>query len=457
VRSLRGRLTLGVTTVLAAVLAVAGVVVARDVDRSERQVLDDRLRRTAELSRATALAAVQQELPGADRRLDAVLSATRSSLRLAIGDTVLLASGDTLPEHRRPPLGLHTVEIGGRRYRTYAETLRDESLGGLARLEVTTGLAALEDRQAALRRRLAGLGALLLLVAGAGVWLAADLVLRPLGRLRAATAGIATEGDLDRPVPVAGPAELRGLAGSFNAMLARLSRSAEDRTRALEATRRFAADAGHELRTPLTSVQATLSAIARHPDMPADRRSALARDALAEQRRLVELLDSLQALARGDAGPLELGDVDLAEVVDSSAGAAVVRHPDIALSTRAPDDAVPCRGWEPGLRILVDNLIENAARHGRPGGAVRITLRPGANGDGPAIEVEDDGPGIPAAERERVFEPFHRVAGTDRPGSGLGLALVAQQARLHGAEVSVDESALGGARVRVGFPAAQDP
>src|SRR4051812_10853991 len=207
---------------------MAGVIVARDVERSERQVLDDRLRRTAELSRATALAAVQQELPGADRRLDAVLSATRSSLRLAIGDTVLLSSGDPPPRARRLPLGLHTVAAGGRRYRSYAETLRDESLGGLVRLEVTTGLEGLEDRQAALRRRLLGLGALLVLVAGAGVWLAAEVVLRPLRRLRAATGGIATEGDLDRPVPVAGPAELRDLAGSFNAMLARLSRSAED-------------------------------------------------------------------------------------------------------------------------------------------------------------------------------------------------------------------------------------
>ncbi|HEX2105289.1 MAG TPA: HAMP domain-containing sensor histidine kinase [Solirubrobacteraceae bacterium] len=445
------------TAVLAAVLAVAGVVVARDVDRSERQVLDDRLRRTAELWRATAVAAVQQELPGADRRLDAVLSATRSSLRLAIGDAVLLSSGDPAPQGRRPPLGLHTISVGGRRYRTYAETLRDPSLGGLARLEVTTGLDGLERRQAALRRRLAGLGALLLLVAGAGVWLAADLVLRPLRRLRTATAGIATEGDLDRPVPVAGPAELRGLAGSFNAMLARLSRSAEDRNRALEATRRFAADAGHELRTPLTSVHATLSAIARHPGMPAAQRGELARDALHEQRRLVELLDSLQALARGDAAPVELADVDLAEVLDASAGAAAARHPGLALSTHAPDEAVALRGWESGLRILLDNLIENAARHGRPGGEVRVTLHAAVNGAGPAIEVEDDGRGIPPAERERVLEPFHRVAGTERAGSGLGLALVAQQARLHGAEVTVGDSALGGARVCVGFPAAQDP
>jgi len=455
-RGLRGRLTLGVITVLAVVLVVAGAVVARDVDRSERQVLDDRLRRTAELSRATAVTAVQEDLPDADRRLDAVLRATRSSLRLAIAGTVLLDSGVTLDPHRPPPLGFATVTIDGTRYRTYAERLRDPGLGGLVRLEVATSLADLEHRRAALRRRLALIGLAVLVVAAVGVWLAADLVLRPLRRLRAAAAGIETEGDLERSVPVAGPAELRALAGSFNAMLRRLSRSADDRNRALRATQRFAADAGHELRTPLTSVQATLSAIARHPDMGEEQRSALARDALAEQRRLVELLDSLQALARGDAAPLERGDVDLGEIVDASVSVVAARHPDTTLTADGPDDPVAYRGWEPGLRILVDNLVENAARHGRPDGRVRVTVHAAVNGDGPAIEVEDDGPGIPAEEREHVFEPFRRLDAGEaetRPGSGLGLALVAQQARLHGADVTVADSPLGGALLRVAFPA----
>jgi two-component system, OmpR family, sensor histidine kinase PrrB len=458
-RGVRGRLTLGIVGVLAVVLLVAGVLVARDVDRSERRVLDDRLRRTAELSRATAITAVQQGLPDVDRRLDAVLRATRSSLRLAIGDTVLLDSGTTLPAHEHPPLGLATATIGDARYRTYAETLRDPGLGGLVRLEVATSLADLEARQASLRRRLALLGAAMLLVAGVGTWLAADVVLRPLRRLRAAATGIETEGDLERAVPVRGPAELRALAGSFNAMLARLARSADDRSRALDATRRFAADAGHELRTPLTSVQATLSTIARHPDMPAEQRGELAREALAEQRRLVELLDSLQALARGDAAPLERADVDLAELVDASVGAAAARHPGTSIAADAPPEPVACRGWEPGLRIMVDNLVENAARHGRPGGRVHVTLRGAENGHGPAIDVDDDGPGIPPEARARVFEPFQRIDGDaddERPGSGLGLALVAQQARLHDAEVSVEDSPLGGARLRVRFPAARE-
>ncbi len=145
-RGLRARLTLGITAVLAAVLLLAGWLAARDVDRSEREALDDRLVRTAELSGATALEAVQEELPSADDRLDAVLSATRTSLRLLLGDTALVETGDPVPRHGRLPKGLSTFEAGGVRYRAYVSDLRDPSLGGLARLELTTRLTALEDR-----------------------------------------------------------------------------------------------------------------------------------------------------------------------------------------------------------------------------------------------------------------------------------------------------------------------
>jgi signal transduction histidine kinase len=446
VRSLRGRLTLGLTLVLAAVLLAAGALAARDADRTEREALDDRLRRTAELSRATARAAVQEQVPSADDRLDAVLDATRTSLRLVLGDATLLNTGD--PPARRPrlPLGYSTFDAGGTRYRAYVTSLRDESLGGLARLEITTRLTALERRRDDVRERLALFGLVALLAGALMVWLASGVVLRPLRRLREATASIAGDADLTRRAPTGdGPAETRALAAAFNAMLGRLSRSATEREQALEATRRFAADVGHELRTPLTSVQATLSALQRHPDLPADRRTAMAADALEQQRRLVALLDGLQALVRGDAAP-PMEPVDLAEVVDAAVVAASDRHPEIAWRAELPGGPVVRDGWAPGLRSLVDNLLQNAACHGRPGGTVRVALT------GSELRVEDDGPGIPEADRERVFAPFARVEGTDRPGSGLGLALVAQQAQHHGATVAVDDSGeLGGARVVVRF------
>jgi two-component system sensor histidine kinase PrrB len=439
-RSLRARLTLGVTVVLAGVLLLAGTLAARDVDRSEREALDDRLVRTAELSGATALEAVQEELPSADERLDAVLSATRTSLRLLLGEAALVETGDPAPRHGRLPKGLSTFEAGGVRYRAYVGDLRDPSLGGLARLELTTRLTALEDRQDRLRNRLLLIGLLALAVAAAGVFAAGGVVLRPLRRLRAATARIASEEDLGRRVDDAsGPTETRALASAFNAMLARLSRSAADRERAIEATRRFAADAGHELRTPLTSIQARLDALARHPDEPPERRARMAAEALEQQRRLVALLDGLQALARGDAAP-ELRPLDLADVVDAAIAAARDRHPGVAWALEGADE-VRLEGWEPGLRSLVDNLLENAARHG--GARVCVTL---AARD---LVVEDAGPGVAEEDRARIFEPFMSLGG----GTGLGLALVAQQARHHGATVTVDRSPeLGGARFSVRFP-----
>jgi signal transduction histidine kinase len=313
-------------------------------------------------------------------------------------------------------------------------------------------MQGLEDRQSKLNRRLAAFGIGALLLAGIGVWFVANVLLRPLARLRAETANIASTSDLDRRVPGDdGALELRSLAASFNDMLARLGRSAADRERALAATRRFTADAGHELRTPLTSVLATLSALQRHPDIPSAQRAALVDDALAEHRRLVDLLDGLQALARGDAAAVSHAEVDLADVVASSVEAAAARHPEVSWSSELPDCPVVVRGWEPGLRLLADNLVENAARHGRPGGAVTVRLDAG-----PTLVVDDDGPGVDEADRSRIFEPFVRVDGASRseeevPGTGLGLALVAQQVRDHGATIEVGASPLGGARFSVRF------
>ncbi len=336
---------------------------------------------------------------------------------------------------------------GGERYRSY--TIRLAALGGLARLEVTRRLGPLERKLSALNRRLLAFGAVALLIAAIGVWFAADLVLRPLRRLHRVTSRIASTEDLDRRVPGDdGPAELRSLAASFNEMLARLGRSAADRERALAATRRFTADAGHELRTPLTSVQANLSALSRHPDMSERQRAGMVADALSENRRLVDLLEGLQALARGDSTAFERNDVDFADLVGVALAAARARHPGVTWSCELPDEPVIMRGWEPGLRILVDNLLVNAARHG--GGTVAVTV----SADGPQLCVDDDGGGVAVDERERIFEPFVRADGTTVPGSGLGLALVGQQVRAHGAQIEVGDAPLGGARFAVRFAGA---
>lgn len=484
-RSLRSRLVLGILAVLAVVLLVGGAVVAREADRTERQAVDDRLQRTAELLDQIARDVIergeepptltgQERRREEDRRLTDVLRTTRSALIVTLGDQPLYEQGIRISSLGPTPLGLSTRESDGRTLRVYTKVIPDDGLGGLTRMMAVTDLRQAESRQTSLRRRLAAVGAAMLLVAALGVGLSSGLVLRPLRRLRAHARGIEDEGDLDTRVPVQGPREVRELAGSFNAMLQRLGRSADERNQALAATRRFAADVGHELRTPLTSVQNALSTIHRHPDAPVDTRTMIVGDALDEHRRLVLLLDGLQALARGDANTVAQEDVDLASVAADAVSGATGEHPATTFEARLPDDAVVVHGWEPGLRSLIDNLLRNAARHGRAGGRVVLTVHPAGAADapggdastdavgagaaaprgpaGPVLTVDDDGPGVPPEERERIFAPFARAAGTVAPGSGLGLAIVAQQAGHHGASVAVDASPAGGARFVVRFP-----
>jgi two-component system sensor histidine kinase PrrB len=236
-------------------------------------------------------------------------------------------------------------------------------------------------------------------------------------------------------------------------MLGRLERSAAATEEAFEATRRFAGDAGHELRTPMTALRANLGALRRNPDLPLSERAAALADAEREAARAGRLLEALQTLARGDAGTaLPLEAVDLPELADTAVESARARHPEIDWTLRAPAEEVEVGGWPDGLRAVLDNLLENAARHGRPAGKVEVSVE--REGDAIAITVDDDGPGIDPAERERIFERFARGSGAGEKGSGLGLALVRQQARLHGGDATVSASPLGGARFRVTVAAA---
>jgi signal transduction histidine kinase len=220
----------------------------------------------------------------------------------------------------------------------------------------------------------------------------------------------------------------------------------------MKATRRFAADAGHEMRTPLTGMRANLDALERNPDLPVSERLALVRAMTAEQERVVRLLEGLQALARGDAAEsLPREEVEVGDLVDAAAYAARRRHPNsvIDLEDRIADATV--LGWPSGLRLIVDNLVDNAALHGRPGGSVRVALD--CEGAEVVLRVDDDGPGIPEGERGRLMEPFARGHGTVAPGTGLGLAIVAQQVALHGGSLRFGDSELGGLGVEVRLPA----
>jgi two-component system sensor histidine kinase PrrB len=300
-------------------------------------------------------------------------------------------------------------------------------------------------RSLALRLALVSLG-VLGVVAAAGLLLG-GVALRPLANLRATAERVASTRDLVTRLPHGdGPEEVDALAASLNAMLERLQESTAQTEATLEASRRFAAEAGHELRTPLTSMRTNLDVLARSPNLSADEQRIMA-DVAREQGRLLALLDGLQRLARGDAAeavPRER--LDLADVVDAAVANAATRHAGATITFTGPD-TVLIDGWPDGLRLLIDNLLDNAVRHGRPNGHVDVSLV--RDGRMARLTVDDDGPGVPLDERQRVFERFTRGSASRTSGSGLGLALVAQQATAHGGHAAIDAAPAGGARVTV--------
>ncbi|MFE2551375.1 sensor histidine kinase [Streptomyces sp. NPDC059355] len=281
--------------------------------------------------------------------------------------------------------------------------------------------------------------------------------LRPVTAIRTELAAV-TSSELDRRVPDPGGAdEIAQLARTVNDTLDRLERSDARQ-------RQFTADASHELRNPLAAVRSRLE-VALAQGRP-DRESVAA--ALADTERLQRIAADLLLLARLDGGPAPRTEpVDLALLAAED----LARRPDprvpVRLDARAP---VPASGDPARLERALANLVDNALRHARTGVVVRAATEPARPGGGCAwavLEVEDDGPGIPAADRDRVFERFVRLdpdRGRAGGGTGLGLAIVREIARAHGGEARALPSGAGGGRgirlvlrVPVGGPAPARP
>jgi two-component system, OmpR family, sensor kinase len=266
------------------------------------------------------------------------------------------------------------------------------------------------------------------------IWFILDRGFRPIERLaRAVRLRGATALE---PLPGAGvPQEIKPLVEALNNLLARLSD-------AFIAQRRFSADAAHELRTPLTALALQIQLVERARD-EAQRAEAIAR--LKERaKRASRVVQQLLTMARLEpeaaAEPARAVSLDelATSVVDDLAPLAAQKG--VALSL-ARAETVDVTGTEDALRLVAANLIDNAIRYTPAGGRIEVSV---LRQDGKALlEVCDDGPGIPAHERERVFDRFYRGTHDDATGSGLGLAIVRQVAELHGGAVEL-AGGLGG-------------
>jgi two-component system OmpR family sensor kinase len=246
------------------------------------------------------------------------------------------------------------------------------------------------------------------------------------------------------------PDELRPLVEQINALLDRLASS-------LDAQRRFLADAAHELRSPVSAL-ALQAQLAQRAQTPAARSEALEelRRGTERTRRLVQQLLDFARLEPGvPSGPFLA--VDLARLVRDAvggyAGQADERGVDLGADAAAP---AYVSGIEAELQSLVANLLDNALRYAPAGTAVTASVK---QADATVeLSVVDAGPGIPAAERERVFERFHRLAGDVTPGSGLGLSIVKSIAERHRGAIRLEDATRDTSRpglaARVAFPAA---
>lgn len=344
-----------------------------------------------------------------------------------------------LPE--RTPPGFSEVRFRGATYRVFSLQSRSQNI------QVAQDMAARQKMASELAVRTVGsivvMAPLLMLL----VWWVVSRSLAPVARVRNQLAQRQAD-DLDEVNEAGLPDEIQPLVHELNLLFGRVRL-------AFQAQQSFVADAAHELRSPLAALKLQVLGLQRATGSAA--RDVAVGRLTAGIDRATRLIAQLLVLARQQAsvaGGLRPEPVALADVVRQAvadvAPAASARRIDVGV---AHADEVSLLGHAEALRILVRNVLDNAVKYTSQGGTVDVEVRGGV--DGLELTVEDSGPGIPQADRERVFDRFYRIAGTGATGSGLGLAIVKSIADLHGAQLTLDRSErLGGLLVRVRFPAA---
>ncbi|MFC9476391.1 ATP-binding protein [Nocardia sp. NPDC056952] len=287
-----------------------------------------------------------------------------------------------------------------------------------------------------------GIGVAGVIVAAVLGWVLAGFAARPLRRLATATHEIDTLDELP-PLSGRGAKEAEELSDAINRMLARLETAHGETRQALASARDFAAVCAHELRTPLTAMRTDLQVLSG-TELPADQRGIVLADVLAAEGQIERTLTDLERLAVGDLtdhGAFE--PFELCETLDRAVQNARRANPGVDVALTACDP-VPVHGLPGGIMLIVTNAVANAVLHGQ---ATEVAVAARTTGSGAEITIDDNGTGIPAHLSPTAFDRFAKRPGS--PGSGLGLALVRQQAELHSGTAELAHSPLGGVRLRV--------
>ncbi len=432
------------TIVIAAELAVIAVVILIGawvwfgITNDQYNQLDRRLDSVSSLGDLSALLSTAQP-DGTPDEQPAEGSLVRTA-RVA-GLTLSVPSDVVLPQLEN---GYANTTIGGVEYR-----VRTFSAG---RASIALGAPVAETQ-----RRINALHKRVILICGSVIvgtfvvgWLFSLVMVNPFRLLAQQARAINAQSKPDE-VQVRGVREAVEIGDAVEGMLGRIGDEQKRTRAALESARDFAAAASHELRTPLTALRTNLEVLSTL-DLPPRQRNEVIGDVMRAQNRIEATLTALERLAQGELTTVEdFVPVDITELLDRAAHDAMRSYPNLKVSL-ASSTAVLMLGLPAGLRLVIDNAIANGVRHG---GATEILLSADSSAAGVEITVDDNGIGVPAEERAAVFERFTRGSTAARSGSGLGLALVAQQAELHGGTAALEASPLGGTRLVVRLPGAR--
>ena len=415
-RSLQWRLslTLSAAVLLAALVAAAIAFFLGYHEATELQ--DDILRQIAALAAHDASAGGRIGSPAAPRGTDDLDNAESYI-------TIIRLPENTLPHWLAAdlPAGFHTLRADGERLRVFKRACPE----GRATVVAQPTEVRDEIGLTAARHTLVPLLLLPLLM----VWMILRIVRRELAPVRRLAAHLDAQ-PAERPRALADtgvPSEIRPFVLAINRLLERVGVL-------MDQQRRFVADAAHELRSPLTAlaVQARNLREAATPEAMRERVEPLQ----AGIARAHQLTEQLLSLARVQAGPAPNLPIDVAalarELIADYLPLAEARGIDLGLDERAP---VRIEAARETLRLVLKNGLENALKYTPSGG--EVTVRLAADAGAAVIDILDDGPGIPAAERARVFDPFYRTLGTNGGGSGLGLAIAREAAASLGGSLSL--------------------
>lgn len=436
---------LGAACLLLVVISGLAIPFGITLGRQLTDQLGNRVEREANAV-ATAVEDALEAHPDVDLQSEAERYASQIGGRVLITDPhgVLLADsleppGSQAPSYRGRP-EIASALSGNAVWDVRHSTTLDQDLL-VSAVPVRTGNVVLgvvrisypmSEVNGSVRRAYWFLGGVGLVALATGLGLAAWLarwISRPL-RTAAITAREIARGELDRRVPIEGPPEVRELARDLNLMTEQLQDL-------LRANREFAVDAAHQLRTPITALRLSLEEALAGADPKQE-----VTFALEQAERLEKTVEALLALGKEITPTTAL--VSLRAAVDE----ALESLPASDIPVHVFGDAEALAGAE-HVRQVVVTLVENARRFARS--EIRISIGP--SGDSAVIRVEDDGPGIPEDERDRIFDRFFRGRNPGGGGTGLGLSVVRELVRADGGNIDVGRSDLGGARFDVSYTA----